>query len=159
MNQYKLYEDFFQQSNSYYLEQLDHYQNGRKYRFNYTALLFGIFWFLYRKMYLEFFIIFIILQIEAYVENAILVNLIGTEQTKLVKLLVTISFLIILGIIGNNLYLRKANRIVQKAEESFNDYEEQKRFLQRKGGTSYVYVTVLIILLILALVLGDKNVA
>jgi len=45
MNQNQLYEDFFQKSNSYYLEQLNYFQNGKKFRFSYSALIFGLFCF------------------------------------------------------------------------------------------------------------------
>ena len=77
MNSNQLYEDFFQKNNSYYLEQLKYYNNGKKFRFSYAALIFGLFWFLYRKMYLEFFLIFIFYYVETIFENTILIKLIG----------------------------------------------------------------------------------
>ena len=154
MNPNQLYEDFFQKSNSYYLEQLEYYNNGKKFRFSYVAFIFGIFWFLYRKMYLEFFVIVIFFYAETIFENTILVTLIGSEQTKVVNILVTITLLITLGIIGNNLYIKKAKRTVKNAEQNYPEYERKKKFLNKKGGTSFIYVTILLILIIVSTALS-----
>ena len=153
-NQQQLYEDFFQKSNSYYLEQLKYYDEGKKFRFNYAALIFGLFWFLYRKMYLEFFIIFAFYYVETLFENTVLVKTIGIEQTKLVNIIVTVIPLIVLGIIGNNLYIKKAKRTVKIATEKYSEYEEQKKLLNKKGGTSFLYITILLVLIILATALS-----
>jgi len=105
-------------------------------------------------MYLEFFAIFVFYYIETIFENTVLINLIGSEQTKLVNILVTITLLIILGIIGNNLYLKKAKRTIKKAKEKFSEYENQKKFLTKKGGTSFVYVTIILLLVVIATALS-----
>lgn len=104
----------------HYLEQLKHYESGKKLRYNYSSLIFGIFWFLYRKMYLEFLLIFIIYNAETLFENIVLANIIGAEQTRFVNFFVSIFFLFFLGLVGNNLYLKKAIRTVQKAESNFS---------------------------------------
>ena len=154
MDKIQLYEIFFQKSNSYYLEQLKYYEQGKKFRFSYSALIFGLFWFLYRKMYLEFFIIFIFYYLETIFENSVLTKLIGIEQTKVVNFSVTIILLITLGIIGNNLYIKKAKRTLRKAEVKYSEIEKQKEFIVKKGGTSFIYVTILLTLLILAISLS-----
>ncbi|MNK30391.1 hypothetical protein D3C87_488080 [compost metagenome] len=154
MDKIQLYEIFFQKNNSYYLEQLKYYEQGKKFRFSYSALIFGIFWFLYRKMYLEFFIIFIFYYLETILENSVLTKLIGIEQTKVVNFSVTIILLITLGIIGNNLYIKKAKRTLRQAEVKYSEIEKQKEFIARKGGTSFIYVTILLALFILAISLS-----
>ncbi|REC45297.1 DUF2628 domain-containing protein [Chryseobacterium pennipullorum] len=151
MDKIQLYEFFFQKSNSYYLEQLKYYEQGKKFRFSYSALIFGILWFLYRKMYLEFFIIFFVYYLETIFENLVLTKLIGIEQTKFVNFSVTIVLLILLGIIGNNLYIKKAKRTLRNAEQKYSEIEKQKEYIIKKGGTSYIYVTILLALLILAI--------
>ncbi|WP_294271946.1 DUF2628 domain-containing protein [uncultured Chryseobacterium sp.] len=146
MAQEQLYGAFFQKQKTYYLEQLNYYEQGKRFRFNYASLIFGIFWFLYRKMYLEFFIIYAFYIIETTFENTILIRLIGYEQTKLVNFFVTIILLVILGIIGNNLYIKKAKRTMRRAHAKFQDIEKQKSFLARKGGTTFIYVVLLVAL-------------
>ncbi|MNY11479.1 hypothetical protein D3C86_1445100 [compost metagenome] len=136
------------------MEQLKYYEQGKKFRFSYSALIFGIFWFLYRKMYLEFFIIFIFYYLETILENSVLTKLIGIEQTKVVNFSVTIILLITLGIIGNNLYIKKAKRTLRQAEVKYSEIEKQKEFIARKGGTSFIYVTILLALFILAISLS-----
>lgn len=154
MDKIQRYEIFFQKNSSYYQEQLKYYEQGKKWRFSYSALIFGILWFLYRKMYLEFFIIFIFYYVETIFENVVLTKLIGIEQTKLVNFSVTIILIITLGIIGNNLYIKKANRTLKNAELKYPEIEKQKEFIAKKGGTSYIYVTLLLILFILLIFLS-----
>ena len=48
-------ETFFQKSKGYYLEQYELYKNGHVLIFNLQAFIFNIFWYLFRKMYREFF--------------------------------------------------------------------------------------------------------
>jgi hypothetical protein len=151
MDKIQMYEIFFQKSNSYYQEQLKYYEQGKKFRFSYSALILGVLWFLYRKMYLEFFIIFFVFYLETIFENLVLTKLIGIEQTKVVNFSVTIVLLITLGIIGNNLYIKKAKRTLRNAEEKYSEIEKQKEYIVKKGGTSYIYVTILLALLILAI--------
>ena len=154
MDKIQLYETFFQKSNSYYQEQLKYYEQGKKWRFNYSAFIFGVFWFLYRKMYLEFFIIFIFYYLETIFENVVLTKLIGIEQTKVVNFSVTIILLMTLGIIGNNLYIKKTSRTLKNAEKKYSEIEKQKEYIAKKGGTSYIYITLLLFLLILSVILN-----
>ncbi|UZU00031.1 DUF2628 domain-containing protein [Chryseobacterium fluminis] len=151
MDKIQLHEIFFQRSHSYYIEQLKYYEQGKKFRFSYSALIFGILWFLYRKMYLEFFIIFFVFYLGTIFENLVLTKLIGIEKTKVVHFSVTILLLITLGIIGNNLYIKKAKRTLRNAEEKFPEIENQKEYIFKKGGTSYIYVIILLVLFILAI--------
>jgi hypothetical protein len=153
MEQTQLYEDFFQISNSYYLEKLKLVESGKRFSFNYAAFLLGTFWFLYRKMYLESLLIILIFMAEFTFENYILVDLIGAEQTKLVGFLFTVFFGISLGFIGNLLYINKSKRMVKKATQKYSDYEQQKEYLNKKGGTTYLYVVILIILIVLSSVI------
>ncbi|KIA89087.1 DUF2628 domain-containing protein [Kaistella jeonii] len=154
MDKIQLYEIFFQKSNSYYHEQLKYYEQGKKWRFNYSAVIFGVFWFLYRKMYLEFFIIFIFYYLETIFENVVLTNFIGIEQTKVVNFSVTIILLMTLGIVGNNLYIKKAKRTLKNAEVKYSEIEKQKEYIAKKGGTSYIFIIFLLVILILSIFLS-----
>lgn len=152
MEKTELYEAYFEDSSNYYLEQLNYYEKGKKFRFSFSAVLFGVFWFLYRKMYMEFFVIITIFYAESQFENYILAELIGTEQTKLFSLVINIILTITMGIIGNNLYLKKAKRMVEQAQVTFADPEQQKEFLAKKGGTSIVFVMIAFALFVLAII-------
>lgn len=156
MEKTELYEAYFQDSSNYYLEQLNYYEKGKKFRFSYSSVIFGLFWFLYRKMYLKFFVILIIFYTETQFENHVLARLIGTEQTKLFSLAVNIILTVTLGIIGNNLYLKKAKRMVEQAQITFADPEQQKEFLAKKGGTSIVLVMVAFGLFVLAVIVQSQ---
>lgn len=153
MEKTELYEAYFQDNSTYYLEQLNYYEKGKKFRFNFSAVLFGVFWFLYRKMYLEFFVIIIIFYAESQFEKYVLAELIGTEQTKLFSFAVDIILMVTLGIIGNNVYLKKAKRTVEQAQITFADPEQQKEFLDKKGGTSILLVMIAFGLFVLAVIL------
>jgi len=72
MDDVTLYEAYFQKSKSYYLNRLDWYLKGQKYSFNLFAFLFGLFWFMYRKMYLEAAVIFLAMIVEGFLESFIL---------------------------------------------------------------------------------------
>lgn len=156
MEKTDLYEAYFQDSSNYYLEQLNYYEKGKKFRFSYSSVIFGLFWFLYRKMYLEFFVIVTFFYAETQFENHVLTELIGTEQTKLFSFAVNIIFTITLGIIGNNLYLKKAKRMVEKAQMTSIDPEQQKEFLTKKGGTSILFVMITFGLFVLAVIMQAK---
>lgn len=156
MEKTELYEAYFQDSSTYYLEQLNYYEKGKKFRFSFSAVLFSVFWFLYRKMYLEFFVIIIIFYAESQFENYILAELIGTEQAELFSFAVDIILTITLGIIGNNLYLKKAKRMAEQAQIRFADPEQQKEFLAKKGGTSILLVMTAFALFVLAVILQSK---
>ncbi|OCA70788.1 hypothetical protein BBI01_12670 [Chryseobacterium artocarpi] len=153
MNQNQLYEDLFQKRNSYYLEKLELYENGKKFTFNYATFIFGLLWFLYRKMYLETIVIFLILYTETAFENFFLTDKIGIEQTKLVSFIITILSLIVAGFSGNYLYIKRAKRTIKKAEKKFSEYEQRKKYLTKKGGTQLLYIGILLTLLIVAIIL------
>jgi len=156
MEKTELYKAFFQKRSNYYLEQLNYYEKGRKFRFSYASFIFGIFWFLYRKMYLEFFIILTVFYVESIFENLVLIKLIGIEQTKFFSFVVTIIVLITMGIIGNNLYIKKAKKTIEKAEMKFTNLDQQKEFLTKKGGTSFLYVIILLVLFFLVFLIQPK---
>jgi len=150
-NDPELYEIFFQERKDYYLDKLSKYEKGKKLIFNYSTLLFGLFWFLYRKMYLEAIIIYLFITLETLFEDLYLKQLIGEEETIIFKIIFTLIFLICMGFSGNLLYLKKAERIINKSKEKYPDFEEQKNFVIKKGGTSFILVGIIIALIAIIL--------
>jgi hypothetical protein len=57
----ELYDAYFGRSSDYYLEKLERAKIHNKITFNPYALLLGLFWFIYRKLWLEFLLIAVIL--------------------------------------------------------------------------------------------------
>ena len=105
-------------------------------------------------MYLEAILIYSFFLIEGCFENFFLAKIIGTDQTKLVSYIFTIITLVIIGFWGNLLYINKAKKTIEKAEEKFPEYEQQKEYLNKKGGTTFLYVYILLIILIASMVLS-----
>ncbi len=153
MNDNELYEIFFSKRKEYYIEKLKLYGVGKRFTFNYAPLLFGIFWFLYRKMYIESLFIFIIMCAEINFENMVLIKFIGSEQTKLFGLFFSVLSFILLGFIGNHLYIKKAKKIIRDAKKESDDFLIQKEYVLKKGGTSYIPVTISIMFLIMVIIL------
>lgn len=145
----ELFENFFQEKKDYYLEKLDFYQHGKKVTFNYTTFIFGLFWFLYRKMYLEAFIIYSFIALESIAEQLLLPQLIGYDNSLIFNIVSTVMILVIVGFTGNVLYIKKSIRLVDKAKKATQDIDEQKAWIYKKGGTSFVYIGLIVILLVL----------
>jgi len=156
MKDIELYEIFFSKRKDYYIEKLHLNVEGKRFTFNYAPLIFGIFWFLYRKMYLESLIIFLILFAESNFENMVLIKLIGAEETKLFSIFFTIISSIIAGFIGNLLYINFAKKNIIKSKNNYVDFEERKDYLLKKGGTSFIPVILVIFLLIGVTLLTDE---
>ncbi|MCC6723153.1 MAG: DUF2628 domain-containing protein [Saprospiraceae bacterium] len=147
----ELYEAFFQKSKSYYLDKLMRFNTGQEYRFNFFAFLFGLFWFVYRKMYVEAFIIIAFIIIEGLVEELV----VPESLSKVANIIATLAISTITGFLGNNLYIRKAHRTIIEAKEKFQDMEAQKTFLAKKGGVSFI-VLIALFLLIFGVVFYNK---
>ncbi|MFY8037943.1 MAG: hypothetical protein ACOVMQ_12280, partial [Cyclobacteriaceae bacterium] len=60
---------------------------------------------------------------------------------------------IFIGFIGNNLYLKKADRIIHRILASTSDENERTRLLKKKGGTSwspFILIAVIFLLIYLS---------
>lgn len=151
----ELYAAFFQKSKFYYIEKLRSFQTGVKFFFNVYAFLFGVFWFMYRKMYLEVLIILVIRGIEELIENYLSPDDNPEGTGKVFSILSTLITGIVIGFLSNYLYLRKAEKMVRVAKEKYLSDEERKTFLLKKGGVSIVFLIVIIILALLIFVLNN----
>lgn len=150
------FELFVSKSKDYYLDYFDNYEKGKKIQFNLAALLFGLFWFLYRKMYLETFILFTLISIESYLENLIVnyFKLVDTDASTAIQVITTISIGIMLGLFGNLIYIKHANRIILSITNKYQ-YDEQilKDKIQNKGGTSFLIILILFALFVSLIVM------
>lgn len=149
----ELYESFFQERKEYYLEKLKLLENNKKFTFNYATLIFGIFWFFYRKMYVELFIIYSFVVLETLLERHFLSEMIGYDNITIFNIAFSVFFLLFIGFTGNYLYLKKAKRTIEKAEKKYPDLETQKEYVTQKGGTTFIFIWILLILIILYAIL------
>jgi hypothetical protein len=154
MQRIDLYKEFFTHEKEYYAEKLVNFEQGKKYSFNFWAGLFGLSWFCYRKMYIQCIIIFIINSIFA-VATAIAISIINPFNVGnyLYSQFVVwpLSF-VVLGFLGNYLYLKKSMKIVDQV--IMNDNPQKSETLKvaeirEKGGTSMTSALVCAGLLIL----------
>ena len=104
-NDLQLFELYFQKSKEYYLDKLTKYKSGQKFTFNIFAFLFGLFWFVYRKMYLQALIILLVIIGEGFIEQLILTNSVDENTSSIINIISTIAIATITGLLGNNLYI------------------------------------------------------
>ncbi len=150
-----LYEAFFQRNASYYLDKLEKERNGQKFSFNFYAFLFGFFWFLYRKMYLAAFLIFTLLLIEGLAEFYFLQFLDNQLATTLITWIMNILIWSITGFTANYLYIRKATAIITKIDNRGLAEQDAVQFAKKKGGTSYIFLLPIILLIISLIVYNN----
>lgn len=154
-NQVELFEAFFQKNHSKYLDRLADYRDGKKFTFNVFPFLFGIFWFAYRKMYLESTILFVIIISESLLENFVFLTHMDPASLRSTSLVVSIAFATVTGFLGNYLYLRKAEKTVAFARENYRSEEDQKAFLAEKGGVKLLSPLIVVLLIIFYYVLSE----
>ena len=135
----------------YYLRQRERIADG-KVSWNWPACLITGYWLLYRKMYLWFFgyigssfgLQFALTLSELFLADVLVLVL---------SILLVLAFFVLPGFYGSALYLRKIHQLTDTAEQTFpNDPEQQGRWLDKRGGTSWLVVGVLLALAILGIV-------
>src|SRR6185436_4922494 len=97
------------------------YRNGQRFTFNIFAFLFGLFWFTYRKMYVEALIILLAIIGESFIEELFLANSVDPGADKMISIIVTIVIATITGFLGNSLYIRHAQKSINASKEKFKD--------------------------------------
>lgn len=152
----ELYAAYFGRSADYYLEVLERFRNGQMFVFNPYALLLGLFWFLFRKMYRETVMFFSISLILGFLQTYLfrLPAIAPHQQT--IGLIMTILLNLSYGIFGNYLYMRKAIADVEYARSQSVNKEEVLGYLSGKGGTTMHPVFILIIIYLLYIVLLQR---
>lgn len=110
----------------------------RSYAFNWCAMLFGIFYLAYRKMYLVALIAWLVVSI---------LSRIGSEATLL--------FWLAIGFCFYPLYKWDINRKLKDCEYQHKSAEETKEFARKKGGTSIgaIFVCAIPFFLLIALLI------
>jgi hypothetical protein len=139
-----LYEAYFKVSKEYYLLRLERFLNRDKYSFNIYAFLFALPWMMYRKLYKELGIFVLILIVIGVLEE---ICQFQQNFGPVYDLVINLGTGTAIGMLANNLYFKKAIKIVEKAKQNFESKEEQMAFLRKKGGISYLFLILLVIIL------------
>ncbi|MDH6308687.1 hypothetical protein M2451_001253 [Dysgonomonas sp. PFB1-18] len=121
-----MYTAFFGSSEDYYLRCLDKVKKGVIINLNIYALIGNIFWFCYRRMTIETIIIGLI-HIGLYIAGIIF----GASFF----LLSFGIFSFTLGLLGNYLYIKKAMRTIEKANE-YDKIGDKFSYISEEGGTN-----------------------
>jgi hypothetical protein len=110
-----------------------------------VPIILGSAWFIYRKMYIEFIIIYVIYTIIDLILSALI------EPSNYSWEVIGRSLNIILALIGNSIYRLKIYRVIKKIENI--DGEEHISYLKKHGGTNIIMtIIVVVISLVLALI-------
>jgi len=144
---------FFEKNSDYYLAKWKEFKTGKFYTFNLMAFLFGIMWFLYRKMYKEAGILSLII----IVETCVSLYFIGdqSELSKTYDYVMQAVYAIVTGFVGNYLYMRSTQRKLSMVDSFNYQGDSLEAHLRKVGGTSWlaVIVGVLIFIVLLAIIM------
>ena len=121
---------FIGKSANFYIERWIRIEYGDKISFNFAAFLFGAFWFLYRKMYLEAFIVMIFFAVKPSITNSFI------DENSPLNLLFTIITGTVLGFTGNLIYYHSAKRKINRIVAASVSEETALVSIAKRGGTS-----------------------
>lgn len=137
---------FFQGSQEYYLDKVEDYEAGRKFSFHPYACLFGIAWYMYRKLYWQILLVGAIILGQMIIE-LIVVWAFDITDLRSAEYVSGIMAMITSAVMANYLYVRKALRQVRKAGQKYKDEASVLAYLHKKGGTSYALFFLLLLIL------------
>lgn len=149
---------FFANEENYYLDVINSYDNGRRFTFNPYAFFLGIFWLLYRKMYLTVFILFIVGIAEAFFTDFLYENyLISDRVYETLDIISRILWASVLGFFGNKFYMLEANRKISKVLHKNLSEVAVHMKLRKVGGTTLIPHMVIVILIGLLAFLSSQG--
>jgi hypothetical protein len=136
---------FFGRQHDYYLEKYKYYHGGVKFTFNIGAFFGGILWFLYRKLFLHAFGIFLLFIIFSIIEGLIFDTLqVSSEFQKLEFLISNFLFATIFGFTGNYFYIKQAEKKITEIISGTESEDECINSLKKNGGVSWTAIIVVV---------------
>ena len=107
--------------------------------FNWAGFFFSGVWLAYRKMYGPAAILFTCVVVEAIVEEIVFVHSMGLpEVPKAIDRAVSLAVALICGRFGNKWYFDRVYRLVGRARAQMADQVERVRWLESRGGTTFI---------------------
>jgi hypothetical protein len=152
-NHEEYYQEYFGNDAGYYLEKLEQYRRGIRFTFNIGAFFLGVFWLLYRKMYLFAGLAVVVVTASSLLlETVLKSNAVPANNALLWNNGLTIFWSILLGFTGNWLYLKQAQKHVQKALRDERNETEALLQLRAQGSTTlmpHIYFAAIILVFLL----------
>jgi hypothetical protein len=105
---------------------------------NWVPIILGLAWFIYRKMYIEFIIIYVIYFLIDLILSALIEPLYYSWEV------IGRSLNIILAFIGNSIYRLKVYRVIRKIENI--DSKEHILYLKKHGGTNIIATIIVVVI-------------
>jgi hypothetical protein len=142
MERTDVYRAYFTEESKYYADKLEKFENGKKISFNFWAAVLGIYWFCYRRMYVEAFLLYILAALFGLVVGYCLprysTGLNGHElYLRLIPWAFTFFFT---GFLGTAIYILKSKRVVEPFISTWGleNIDDTKVYeLREVGGTSW----------------------
>ncbi len=130
---------FVGKKGEYYHTKKDEIEGGNLVSFNFGAMIFGLSWFVYRKMYLPF----LIFASFTLMESSIAVycyreNIVTHKQMNIYDYSMTIIYALFFGLIGNFLYIKHCKIKIDKISNKGLTNENLNLTLRDQGGTSLI---------------------
>lgn len=142
------YETYFGTDTEYYMKRSKKILNGKLFVFNFYAFFFGSLWLLYRKMYVEA-VVFLLITIALDVFNYFVF-----DSDKITQWIIKITWSIILGCYANIYYIKKTQRMVERAKEAYSNTSERLDYLEKEGGVSLIAPAILIGIMVILTIVG-----
>ncbi len=137
------YRIFIGKNADYYLQKFEVFEKtGSALSWNWASFGFGIFWMVYRKMYLFAFLALLFM----FFLNVLEVSL---KFSPALSFFLSLWLWVGFGLFGNYLYYIHVKKKVMEISIQYPSEEEQKLILQKEGGTSWVSVFLFILIFIL----------
>ncbi|MBI3218369.1 MAG: DUF2628 domain-containing protein [Bacteroidetes bacterium] len=145
---------YFGRLSGYYLDMYRDYHAGNRYSFNVSAWLGTILWFFYRKLYIELaLVLFCFFASDIIIALVLYFFGVTEDLIQAATTLYQIFFGIFIGFLGNNLYLKKADKVIHRILARTTDENERMRLLKKKGGTSwspFILIALIFVLILLS---------
>lgn len=139
------YKTFFGKSAAYYEKIYKRMLGGESIIFNPYACFLSVFWMAYRKMYVEL----VVFVLAVGMLNNFILLVMGFYPYIWTALLAVIFA----GCYANIFYMKKAERTMKRARESYRNTEEQLDYIEHEGGVSFIGpVIVLAVIVIVTIV-------
>jgi hypothetical protein len=137
---------YFGPRSEYYLKKYKAFHSGKKFSFNISAFFAGLFWFLYRKLYVQAVLLLLLSYILRYLVTLFYnVVVVDVEIQRLINLLLTATFGVICGFLGNYLYVKKSERQIKNALSKTENEDERIQLLKAAGGIAWTPIVLLLI--------------
>ena len=143
-----------ERNNEYYLQYLEK-AGDRKWAssWNWPAFLFTSGWMLYRKLWLAWFLYALAYPLILTLLADRVGELLGEQFGSMVQLVILpgVSF-ILMPMLANAIYAHNLRRLVAKAEARTEDFNERVSLLKKHGGTSILWILVLLVPAVIGIV-------